>query len=371
MPALRPLLACAVFAIALGIQAEEAPVKTLEIGAVAPAFSLTGVDDKTYTLDAFKDAKVLVLIFTCNHCPTAQAYEDRVQKLHDEFSGQGVAVVAISSNDPKALRLDELAYSEYGDSFEEMKLRAADKKMTYPYLYDGDAQVAARAYGPVSTPHVFIFDAARALRYRGHFDNGERGNDVTAHDARNAVEALLAGKPVPLETTGPMGCSTKWSEKRPAVAEATAKWDQEPVALHDIDVKGLASLVKNAGGKLTLINMFATWCGPCVAEFPELIDIHRTYRHRGFEAVFVNLNDPRERDTVKAFLQKHHASTRNYIATELDGEKLLAAIDKDWQGEIPLSLLVAPDGKVVYRQLGMIDPVEVKKAIVGHLGRRL
>jgi len=361
---------CVVSCLALTVHADDMPVKTLEIGATAPAFSLVGVDDKTYTLDSFKDAKVLALIFTCNHCPTAQAYEDRLQKLHDDFSAKGVAVVAISSNDPKALRLDELAYSEYNDTLEEMKLRAADKKMTYPYLYDGDTQTAARAYGPVATPQVFIFDAARTLRYRGHVDDGERGNDPTAHDARNAIEALLAGKPVPVETTGSLGCSTKWSEKRNTVADALAKWDQEPVGLEDIDAKGLEALIKNPTKKLLLLNVFATWCGPCVAEFPELVDIFRTYRIRDYDQVFVSVNDPREKERVKPFLEKYHASTRNYIATELDGEKLLASIDKDWQGEIPLTLLIAPGGKVVYKQLGMIDPTEVKKAILEQLGRK-
>lgn len=350
--------------------ADEMPVKTLEIGAAAPAFSLLGIDDKTYTLDTFKDAKVLVLVFTCNHCPTAQAYEERIQKLHDDFAARDVAVVAISSNDPKALRLDELAYTEYSDTLEEMKLRAAELEMTYPYLFDGDTQAAARAYGPVATPQVFIFDAARTLRYRGHVDDGERGNAATSQDARNAIEALLAGKPVPVETTPSFGCSTKWSEMRQDSADALAKWDKEPVAFEEIDAKGLETLKKNATNKLVLLNVFATWCPPCVAEFPELVEIHRTYRMRDFEVVFVSVNDPKDGDAVKSFLNKYHASTRNFLATELDGEKLLASIDKDWQGEIPLSLLIAPGGKVVYKQLGMIDPVEVKKAILEQLGRK-
>jgi peroxiredoxin len=365
------LIACPLLLVlCLFARAEEAPPKTLDIGAPAPAFSLPGVDGNTYTLESFKDAQVLAIVFTCNHCPTAQAYEGRVQQLHDDYKDKGVALVAINPNDPAALRLDELAYSEYNDSLEEMKLRANDIKITYPYLHDGETQKAARAYGPVSTPHVFIFDKERKLRYRGRIDDGERGADVKTQDARNAIDALLAGTPVPVETTPSMGCSTKWLDKRGSVAEALAKWDKEPVTLTDIDAQGITALMKNDSKNVRLVNLFATWCPPCIAEFPDLIDIHRTYRGRGLEMVILSVDDPGQRAKVQAFLEKHHASTRNHLVTETDTEKLVAAVDKDWQGEIPLSFVIAPGGKVLLRTVGTIDPVEVKKAILGHLGRK-
>jgi thiol-disulfide isomerase/thioredoxin len=351
--------------------AEETPVKTLDIGAAAPAFSLPGIDNATYTLDSFKDAKVLAIVFTCNHCPTAQAYEARLQQLHDDYKDKGVAVVAVNPNDPLALRLDELAYSEYNDTLEDMKLRAKDINITYPYLDDGEKQAMARAYGPVATPHVFIFDAARTLRYRGRIDDGERGNNITTQDTRNAIEALLAGKPVPVETTPSMGCSTKWSDKRKSVADALEKWAQEPVTLNDIDAKGITDLLKNDTKKLRLVNLFATWCPPCVAEFPDLMEIRNIFRPREFEMVFLNLDDPRQKDRALDFLKKHHASTTNYNVSELDTEKLVAAIGNDWQGEIPLTLLVAPGGKVIHKTLGTIEPLEIKKAILSHLGRAL
>ena len=124
------------------ITAAAAPlsIKTLEIGHPAPDFELPGVDGKTYRLDDFKAAKILVVIFTCNHCPTAQAYEDRIIKLHNDYKDRGVALVAISPNDPKAVRLDELGYSDLGDSPDEMKIRAKDKGFTFPYLFDGRTQ---------------------------------------------------------------------------------------------------------------------------------------------------------------------------------------------------------------------------------------
>src|SRR5450631_1614653 len=129
--------------------------KTLEIGMAAPDFELKGVDGKTYNLASFEKAKVLVVIFTCNHCPTAQAYEDRIIRLASDYGGKNVAVVAIMPNDPACLRLDELDFSDLGDSYEEMKIRAREKNFNFPYLYDGETEAASNSYGPVATPHVF------------------------------------------------------------------------------------------------------------------------------------------------------------------------------------------------------------------------
>src|SRR6478736_156662 len=162
----------------------------LRIGDKAPDFDLMGMDDKRYTLKDFANSKLLLVVFTCNHCPTAQAYESRIIKLHADYRDKGVALVAISPNDPKAVRLDELGYTDLGDSFEDMKLRAKDTKIAYPYLYDGETQETARAFGVLATPHVFIFDEARKLRYVGRIDDSDV-KTVKSHDARNAIDALL------------------------------------------------------------------------------------------------------------------------------------------------------------------------------------
>ncbi len=255
---------------------------TLKIGAAAPDFKLPGVDGKTYRLSDFAKAKVLVVVFTCNHCPTAQAYEDRLIRLHADFKGRGVAVVAISPNDPKAVRLDELGYSDLGDSLADMKIRAKDKRFKFPYLYDGETQKMSVAYGVLATPHVFIFDARRRLRYVGRVDDSDVGK-VKSHDARNAIEALLGNKPVRVETTRVFGCSTKWSDKRKSAAEALKRWNGEAVSLGTIDEKGVEQLAKNDTKNLWLINVWATWCGPCVEELSKLVTINRMYRKRYVE----------------------------------------------------------------------------------------
>ena len=155
------------------VMAEASKVVPLEIGSAAPDFSLPGVDGKTYKLTDFADAKILVVVFMANHCPTAQAYESRIMQLVTDYKSKGVAVVAISPNDPLAIRLDEMGYTDMGDSLEEMKIRAEERKFNFPYLYDGQTQAVSRAYGPVSTPHVFVFDKERKLQYSGAVDNSD------------------------------------------------------------------------------------------------------------------------------------------------------------------------------------------------------
>jgi len=348
-----------------------APVEpaTLGIGAPAPDFNLPGVDGRNYRLSDFSDAKILVVAFTCNHCPTAQAYEQRIKALAQDYRGKGVALVAISPNDPQAVRLDELGYTDLSDSFEEMKIRAQDQKFNFPYLYDGDEEKVSRAYGPTSTPHLFIFDSGRKLRYAGRVDDSEKGDKVKSSDARNAIEALLAGRPVPVQKTKTFGCSIKWSEKRASVKSALQEWAGEPVSLQTIDEAGIRKLVRNDSKKLRLINVWATWCGPCVIEFPELVAINRMYRGREFEFVTISADAPENKEQALGFLKKQQASSSNYIFSIDDKYKLVEAVDKEWPGALPYTILVEPGGKVIFRVQGELSPLELKKAIVARVGR--
>jgi hypothetical protein len=166
---------------------------------------------------------VLAVVFTCNHCPIAQVYEQRIERLYEEYGKRGAAVVAIQGNDPKALTIEELDCSDISDTLPEMKVRFAYKHLHYPYLYDGDTQAATRAYGPQATPHIFIFDRERRLRYEGRIDDNYRIELVKTHEARDAIEALLAGKPVLVTHTGAFGCSTKWQEKEEPCLQAKAR----------------------------------------------------------------------------------------------------------------------------------------------------
>ncbi|HYJ38781.1 MAG TPA: redoxin family protein [Chitinophagaceae bacterium] len=339
--------------------------KTLSLGSKAPDFRLPGTDGKTYSLASFAKAKVLVIIFTCNHCPTAQAYEDRIIELTKDYSGKGVSIIAISPNDPNAVRLDELGYTDLGDSYEDMKRRAKEKRFNFPYLYDGKTQATSKAYGPVATPHVFIFDNERKLRYQGRIDDVEKpSKKPNTLDTRAAIEALISKKEVSVPTTKVFGCSIKWGEKEALSKKENEEWAKKPVDLEMVDENGIKDLIKNGSGKLRLINIWATWCGPCVTEFPDFITINRMYRQRDFEFITISADEPGKKAKVLSFLKEKQASNKNYLFSVDDKYKLIEAVDPNWQGALPYTILVEPGGKIIYGKQGRIDPDAMKKMIV-------
>ena len=340
----------------------------LNIGDSAPDFDLPGVDDKNHKLADYANAKVLMVLFTCNHCPTAQAYESRVNQLVEDFKDRGVQVVGISPNDPKAVRLDELGYSDLGDSLEDMKVRAKKMNYKFPYLYDGETQKVSLSYGVLATPHVFIFDADRKLRYKGRIDDSEEGNPKS-HDARNAIEALLDGKPVPVKTTKVFGCSTKWFTKRENAKQSLAKWDREPVSLTKIDLAELKKIAANDTEKLRVVNVWATWCAPCIEELPELVTINRMYRGRKFEMITISVDDLKDRDKALRVLTKTNVSCRNVLFNSGDRDELFETLDSKWEGGFPYTVVFAPGGRVAFRKQGQIDPNELKQAIADRVGR--
>src|SRR3954471_13572751 len=235
--------------------------KKLKIGDSAPDFHLKGVDGKTYSLADFK-APLLMVAFLSNHCPYSHAAETRLIPLAKEFKGKGLDVIAINPNSVEGVALTELGYSKYDDSFEDMVKYAKDQGFPFPYVYDGDKQIVAREYGCLATPHIFIFDQQRKLRYVGRVDDSrfEDPKTVKSFDARNAVVEMLAGKPVTVPTTTVVGCSTKWNTKKADIVQAEEKWKAEPVALEKIDAAGVAKLAQNDSKRLRVINVWATWC---------------------------------------------------------------------------------------------------------------
>lgn len=348
-------------------QEKEEEHPPLPIGASAPDFSLPGVDGKTYTLATFKKDKILVIIFTCNHCPTAQAYEDRIIQLTRDYAGKGVKIVAVSPNDPRSVRLDELGYSDLNDSFAEMKQRAAEKQFNFPYLYDGDTQAMSKAYGPVATPHVYIFDSNRKLRFRGRIDDVEKpGRTPKYQDTRKAIDELLLDKAVSTETTKVFGCSVKWAAKQDLVTRGNQDWAKEPVTLEEIDEKGVKALLRNDSKKLRLINIWATWCGPCLREFPDFVSINRMYRRRDFEFISICLDNVANKDKALEFLRETQASAKNYLFNIDDKYALIEAVDPKWEGALPYTVLVEPGGKIIYAKQNVIDPAKMKKMIVDH-----
>jgi peroxiredoxin len=339
----------------------------LTLGSPAPNFALPGVDGRIHQLSDYSDSPVLAVIFTCDHCPIAQMYERRIAQLAADYKDRGVAVVAIQPNDPKAIRIDELDSSDLSDSLEEMKIRAEYKHLAYPYLYDGETQSVAEAYGPQATPHVFVFDRERRLRYEGRFDNSYRAELVKTREARDAIEALLANREVPVKHTGVFGCSTKWKEKQAARLEALRKIEAQPVELEMASAADLKTLRTNPGHKTLLVSFWATWCGSCIHEFPDLEDTFRMYGVRDLELVTVAANLPEEKAGVLRVLEKMHATSRNLLFASDDTAALQAAFDPQWESAVPYTVLIGPDGKVLYQKQGSLDILELRRTILANL----
>jgi peroxiredoxin len=365
---LAGLMTVSLAGVALAEQPSATQVKPghpiLAVGSQAPDFSLPGVDGKTHKLSDYASYPVLAVVFTCNHCPIAQMYEQRIEKMYEDYGKRGVAVVAIQGNDPKALLIGELDSSDMSDTLPEMKTRVAWKHLHYPYLYDGETQAVTRAYGPQATPHIFIFDKLRKLRYEGRIDNSYRIEQVKTTDARNAIDALLAGKDIAVGHMGTFGCSTKWSEKSAAREADEAKLEATPVKLDTVDAAGLKKLRSNPSGHVTLVSFWATWCGSCVAEFADLQDTFRMYDDRDFELVTVSANQPDEKAGVMRFLQKKHATSKNLVFASDDTQALQKAFDPAWDSAVPYTVLLGADGKVLYKTLGSVDLVELRRKIL-------
>lgn len=358
----------------------------LEQGASAPDFELQNVDDKAYTLADVQGEKATAIIFTTNHCPDAIAAVDRIKSLVDQFKAQGVGFAAINSNSPAGLRLDELRFTAYSDSFEDMKLVAEESELNLPYLYDGKTQAIAKAYGAVATPHIFIFDADLKLKYNGRMDDGRRSlGPAKKNEARDALTAILAGKEPKIIKTRPIGCTTKWLEKAGAVATSDKKWNEQPVIVETIDAETVAKLVANeAHSTFRLFNIWSTSCGPCVAEFPDLAAIYKQYSLQNLEFIPISLDPPKDIDKVTDFLKEHHVGTASRVQQLLkkdgrttnnyvfdgDTEDLAKALDPEWNGAMPHTLLIDENGKVLFRHTGKIEPLALKKAIVAEVWRK-
>jgi len=357
---------------------------TIEKGSVAPNFTLPGVDGKDHSLADHTGSKATAIIFTTNHCPDAFAAFPRIVGLVDQFKDQGVKFIAINSNAPEGLHLAELGFSIYDDSFADMKRLSVDEKLNLPYLYDGETQEVAKAYGAVATPHIFIFDADLKLRYDGRIDNGRRSRALTTdkNEARDALTSLLAGEEIKVTKTRPVGCSTKWKEKAAMVARRDQKWKENPVTVETIDAATISNLVANKDlSGFRLFNGWSTSCGPCVAEFPDLAEVYRQFSMQKLEFISISLDPAGSKDKVVDFLKDHECGlypqmksliekdgrTTNNFLFEGDTEDLAKALDAEWNGAMPHTLLVGENGKVLFRHTGVVDPVKLKKIIVGEV----
>jgi peroxiredoxin len=349
-----------------GIQADTThPV--LPIGSPAPDFSLKGVDDKTHTLGEYSKAKVLAIVFESDHCPVSENYETRIKAIYTDYKDKGVTLVAINPNNPSAVRLNELGYTDLTDSFDDMKLRVANRHMAWPFLYDGETQGLATKFGASATPHIFIFDQDRKLRYEGRIDDNQTQSLVKSHDARNAIDALLAGQEVAVTHTPAFGCSTKWLSKSGDVEAEMTRIKAEPVKLDAATSEDLKKLRANGTGKIVVVNFWSTHCKDCATTMHDLETTYRMYRLRDFNFVTVSTDAPDQKEQVMKALEAQYASGLNMQVDTKDLKAVQAAFGSKWNAGESFTMVLAPDGKVLYQRQGQFDVPEMRRAILANM----
>ena len=340
---------------------------TLAVGEAAPDFSLRGIDDKIHTLAEYQKYPVLGIVFISNHCPASQMYEGRMKRLVERYGPKGFHLIAIAPNGPAAVTPRELNYSDVDDSFESMITRAEFGKFNFPYLYDGDTQEVSLRYGPKVTPHIFLFDSQRKLRFEGRIDDSLRESLAKTHEAADAIEALLEEKPVAVDHTAVFGCSVKWNTQAVSKQREMKEWLALPVSVEVATAEVLKQLRNNPTGKTLMINFWATWCGPCVTEMRDLLTTYLWYRSRDFELVTVSTNGPGEKAAVLKFLHEQHSAVRNLQYATDDVYAMQAAFDPKWESGVPFTIVLAPDGREIYREEGEVDLMALRRAILANL----
>ncbi|HVT46590.1 MAG TPA: redoxin family protein [Vicinamibacterales bacterium] len=348
-----------------GIRPAEHPV--LPIGSDLPSFTLPGIDGRTHSSREFTRTKLLAIVFESNHCPVSQLYEGRIEQLYKDYRSKGVTLVAINPNNAKAVRLDELGYTDVTDSLPEMKIRAAFRGITWPYLYDGETQELSMKFGAVATPHIFIFDEHHKLAYQGRIDDNQREDLVKSHDARNALDALLAGRPVPVANTRAFGCTTKWLYKSQDVAQEWARIQAEPVTVEPAAADDLKTLRGNPTDKVTVVDFWSTACKACQDQLVDFETTYRMYRLRAFNLVTVSTDAPAAQDAVLAFLKQQHASSPNKQFASADRAALQAAWGATWNPTEPYVMVLAPGGQVLYQKTGKIDILSVRRVVLANM----
>lgn len=345
-----------------GIQPDlEHPI--LPIGSPLPDFLLPGIDGRMHKPADYTSAKILAVVFECNHCPTSQLYEGRLEKLYADYRDKGLMMVAINPNNPKSVRYDEMGYTDMSDSLAEMKVRAKFRRIPWPYLYDGETQAVSIKFGVVATPHIYLFDQQRKLQYQGRIDDNQREDLVKTLDARAALDAMLAGKPVAVQNTGAFGCTTKWMSKATGVEQELARNQAAKVTIEPITADGLKQLKANPTDKPVL---FYFWSPANALSTSQLHGFMETYwmyhKERGFDMVMVATGDQQAALDV---LKKEYASNPNRLFA---GDR--ASLQAAWGSSVPAgayTAVVGPGGKILYQKAGKVDIVDPRRVVLVNL----
>jgi len=377
---------------------------SLSIGQSAPDFTAADLNGKAHSLKDHR-GRIAVIVFLSTECPFSNAYIERLRAIASDYSKKNVALLGVNSNP--------------AESLDQIREHARKNKLDFTILKDEGSRVAD-AYGALRTPEVFVVDGAGALLYRGRIDNSKETARVKRNDLREALDETLAGKAVSQPETKAFGCPIKMvrknnaaggveqssvretsfarsdglprfanalapqkkpatkpaatkpaatkpaatkpaATKKPAVSRATPK--VSPLKPEDFN-----KFKDAANGKVLVINFWATWCGPCVAEFPEFVALDRKYRNKGVKIVGITADEPADvKPKVIPFIKKKRVKFDILLQDTDDPQQMMDLINKDWPGVLPATFVYDKQGNLAYSRFGIIDRdllvAEIEKAL--------
>jgi peroxiredoxin len=338
----------AIIALVFSLSLFAQPTK-LTVGQPAPDFALKDTTGKAHSLKAYR-GQTVVIGFVGTKCPIANAYITRMNSIAAEYKAKNVVFLGINSNVNEPLKL--------------VKAHAAKSKYVFSILKD-DGNVVADAYGASVTPEMYIIDGTGVLRYHGRVDNASDERRVERHDLRVALDEMLAGKPISKPDLKAFGCVIK----RAGVSETTKlqKPVQTPATASPIALLKPADFHKlktDSQGKVLLINFWATWCAPCIAEFPEFVMIDKNYRSKGVRMVAISTDEKSDIESaVIPFLKKQKAEFESFVSDADDPQELIDVVDKNWSGALPATFVFDKQGKLIFTKYGIIDREELLKTL--------
>ncbi len=357
------------------------------IGEAAPGFTLKDLAGKQHKLADYQ-GKLTVVAFLSAKCPISNAYNERIRALADDYAKRGVSFLALNASADETVG--------------EIKAHAEKQGFAFAILKDKDNKIAD-AYGVVRTPEMFVVDGAGVLRYHGRIDNSHLPIHVKTHDLRNALDELLAGKAVTVPETKALGCIIKRAQQAerkggtgsvsdlsiqtasyqtaaylPAFSFApqrkpVAKRPAKPVAKAPAKPLPKIGLIKPANfpamreswkGQVVVLNLWATWCAPCVAEMPEFVKLHNEYKDKGVKVVAISADDVSEVNTLVArFVRDKGLPFEVAVMDTDDPQEMIDLINKDWPGTLPSTFVYDKTGKLIFSRFKIIDREELIKTV--------
>ncbi len=365
-----PAVLCLLFLLQPGM------AQTAAVGKAAPDFALKDLKGLSHSITAYR-GKIVVLSFLSTGCPFSIAYQERLRAIARDYAGRQVVLIGINSNPAEPV--------------EAIRAHAQKNGLEFPILKDEGSRIAD-LYAATRTPEVYVLDGEGVVRYHGRIDNSKDPARVKRSDLRAALDELLAGAPVSVAETKSFGCPIKMIrpvEAPQQEAEATAVRlpafangfvpqqkkpapKRKPAAAKSNFVAHVALLKpaefakfkESTKGQVLVLNFWATWCGPCVAEFPEFVALDAQYKTKGVKVVGISADEVTDLKTkVTAFLKEQKAAFQNFVQDTDDPQQMIDVVDKEWQGALPTTFVFDKQGTLVFKKYGIINRDDLIAAV--------